>query len=76
MSVDLKVKEYQNWRVKILLIGAALGAAVGLGAAYLFVNQAEEGGDRPEVTAGDGVRLGLLILGLLRQVAALGDGNK
>ena len=72
MSVDLKIKEYQNWRTKTLILGTAMGAVVGLVGAYLFVNQAEEG-TQPEITGGDGVRLGLLILGLLRQVAALGD---
>lgn len=73
MSVDLKVKEYANWRTKVLILGAAMGAVVGLAGAYLFVNQAEKNGDRPEMTAGEGVRLGLLVLGLLRQIAALGE---
>jgi len=36
---------------------------------------ADRSGARPEITGGDGVRLGLLVLGLLRQVAALGEGS-
>jgi hypothetical protein len=28
------------------------------------------------ITAGDGVKLGLLVLGLLRQVGQLGEGEK
>jgi hypothetical protein len=74
-AMDKNIKEVQNWKPKVLLIGAVLGAVVGAGAAYLFATQAEKAGNRPTVTPGDGVRLGLLVLGLLRQVAALGDGS-
>ncbi len=64
-----------NWKPKALILGAVIGALVGLGAAYLFSQQAEKSGTRPEMSAGDGVKLGLLLLGLLRQVAALGEGD-
>ncbi len=69
----IEIEEVENWRPKVLLIGAVLGAVVGLGGAYLFMQQAERAGSRPSISAGDGVRLGLLVLGLLRQVAALGE---
>lgn len=74
MSQELNVQQYQNWQPKILIIATLIGAAIGLLGGYLFVNQAEKYGTQPEVTAGDGVRLGVLVLGLLRQVAALGEG--
>jgi hypothetical protein len=67
------VTEEENWRPKVLIVGAVIGAAVGLGAAYLFSQNAERMGAKPSISSGDGVRLGLLVLGLLRQVAALGD---
>lgn len=76
MSEELNIKQEENWRPKVLVIGAVAGAVIGAYAAYLFVNQAEKFGNKPEVTAGDGVRLGLLVLGLLRQVTALGEGGK
>jgi hypothetical protein len=64
-----------NWKTKALLIGAGVGLVAGLGAAYMLVQRAEKEGGRPEMSAGEGVKLGLLVLGLLRQVAQLGDGN-
>ncbi|MEJ2708753.1 MAG: hypothetical protein P8074_14150 [Anaerolineales bacterium] len=72
-ETELDVKSTDDWKTKALIIGAVIGAAAGAGAAYLFVQQAERSGNKPEVTAGDGVRLALLVLGLLRQVAALGE---
>ena len=64
-----------NWKTKALLIGAGVGLLAGLGAAYMLVQRAEKDGGRPEMSAGEGVKLGLLVLGLLRQVSQLGDGN-
>jgi len=64
-----------NWKTKALLIGAGVGLLAGLGAAYMLVQRAEKDGGRPELSAGEGVKLGLLVLGLLRQVAQLGDGG-
>lgn len=59
-----------NWRAKALIIGGAVGALTGLGAAYLMIQRADE---PPKVGATDGVKLGLLILGLVRQVGELGS---
>jgi hypothetical protein len=59
-----------NWRGRTLLLGGLLGALTGLAAAYLLIRRSEEG--RPKIGAGEGVRLGLLLLGLLRQVTELG----
>ncbi|MEW6567939.1 MAG: hypothetical protein AB1449_07200 [Chloroflexota bacterium] len=64
-----------NWKAKTLLIGMLVGALTGLGAAYLLVRRAEETESRPRLTPGLGMRLGLLVLGLLRQVGRLGEGD-
>lgn len=61
-----------NWKPRVLVIGAVIGAIIGLGAAYLLTQRAADENTPPELSAGDGVKLGLLVLGLLRQVAELG----
>ncbi len=65
-----------NWRTKVLIIGVVVGAAVGAGAAYLYLQRSNDPYEKPNFTTGDGVRLGLLLLGLLRSVAELGNENK
>ncbi|HKZ55833.1 MAG TPA: hypothetical protein VJ123_10155 [Anaerolineales bacterium] len=67
----MEVKD--NWKPKTLLIGGVLGALTGLAAAYLLIQRAQRTGDQPTLGAGEGVRLGLLVLGLLRQVSLLGE---
>ena len=63
----------ESWRSKTLLVGAFLGALTGLVAAYLLVQRAEREETSLDLTAGEGIKLGLLLLGLLRQVAQLGE---
>jgi nitrate reductase gamma subunit len=65
-----------SWKGRALLMGAAVGALTGLGAAYLLVRRAERAGEEPKLSAGEGLRLGLLVLGLLRQVSLLGEGDE
>jgi len=65
----------ESWRTKTLLAGAVLGALVGAGAAYLLIQRAERENVRLQMSAGEGVRLGLLVMGLLRQVSLLGEGK-
>jgi len=69
MNVD------QAWKPKALAVGAAVGALTGLAGAYLLVRRAEAKGGRPRLDPGEGLRIGLLVLGLLRTVALLGDGE-
>jgi len=71
-----KKKDYQgNWQGKTLVLGALIGALVGVGAAYLLVQRAEKEAGSIRLGTGEGIKLGLLVLGLLRQVAQLGDGD-
>lgn len=70
---ELHPEKTENWLPKVLLIGGAIGALIGVAGAYLMAQQAEKEGRPPTVTSGDAVRLGVLVLGLLRSVAALGE---
>ncbi len=58
-----------NWKVKALIIGGLVGALTGIGATYVMVKRSEE---PPDVGPTDGVKLGLLLLGLVRAVGDLG----
>ena len=60
-------------KVKTLIIGTVAGAALGLAGAFLLTRRAQETGTEIAVSTGDGVRLGVMIVGLLRAVAALGE---
>ena len=64
-----------DWRTKALVVGGAFGLLAGLGAAYLYVQSMERSGERASFKMGDGVKIGLLVLGLLRSVGQLGDGK-
>ena len=59
-----------------MVIGAVLGAVLGAGAAYLLVQRAEGEDGKVNVSAGDGLKIGATVIALLRQVAALGDGQQ
>lgn len=59
-----------NWKPKALAIGALAGAVVGALAAYLVIQNTEEDAP-PKITAGQGVRLGVLVFGLLKSIASL-----
>ncbi len=62
-----------NWKTKVLIIGAAIGLLTGLGAAYILVQRAEQQNAQPKLSAGEGVRVGLGVLGLLRMIADIGN---
>ena len=66
----------EQGKLQTLIVSAILGALAGLGVGFLLVKRAEENDGRPTLTAGEGVSLGLMVLGLLRQVAQLGEGDK
>ena len=58
---------------RILLAGALLGAGTGLIAAVLLNRRAEQTESGTAITTGEGLKLGVLVFGLLRAIASLGD---
>ena len=58
---------------KTLFMGAVIGAATGLFAALLLNRRAENNESETALTTGEGLKLGVLLLGLLRAISSLGD---
>ena len=58
---------------RLLLGGALIGAIIGLIAALLLNRRAEKNESETAITAGEGIKLGVLVFGLLRAISSLGD---
>ena len=62
-----------NQQTKVLLIGALAGAATGLVVAMMLQRRAERTGTEISLSTGEGIQLGMMVLGLVRSIAALAD---
>lgn len=58
---------------RTLIFGALIGAVTGLIAAMLLERNAEQHGKGTALTSGEGMKLGVLVFGLLRAISLLGD---
>jgi hypothetical protein len=67
--------DQMNWKTRVMILGGVLGLLSGLAAAYLMVQKAERENTEPQLNAKEGVKLGVLLFGLLREVAQLGEGK-
>ncbi len=65
-----------NRNSRVLLLGALIGAATGLVAALMLQRRAEKTGTEVTISTGEGVQLGVMIMGLLRAISSLGDEDK
>ncbi len=65
-----------NWKAKTLIVGGAIGLVTGLVAAYLFIQRAEHEETHPRLTAGEGVKVGVGVIGLLKLVTDLTNPRK
>lgn len=68
-------EQTNSFKQKALLIGAIGGAVVGLLAAQMYVRSAEqeaaERGEPVSITPAKGLQIGVLVMGLLRQLSNL-----
>jgi hypothetical protein len=67
------MEDNQNWQNKVIIAGAVIGLLTGIGAAYLYVKKAEELSERPKLTTGDGMKLGLGLVGVLKLISEFGN---
>ncbi len=63
--------ESTGWKKKTLLISVGVGALLGVVAGLILVQRSEQTQARPQLTAGDGVKVGLSLLGVLRLLSDL-----
>jgi hypothetical protein len=56
-----------------LIFGALIGAVTGLVAASLLNRRAVKNESSTALTAGEGIKIGMLVFGLLRAISSLGD---
>ena len=71
MSDQSVIPFTEKQRTTALVIGGALGAVIGLAGAFLLVQNAERDQRPISVSPGEGVRLAVLVFGLLRSIATL-----
>jgi hypothetical protein len=58
---------------RVLVLGALIGAATGLVAALMLQRRAQRTGNEITLSAGEGIQLGVMVMGLLRAIATLAD---
>ncbi len=61
---------------RTLILGALIGAFTGLIAAVLLNRRASKNEKSTALTTGDGLKIGVLVFGLLRAIASLSDDDK
>jgi ABC-type Mn2+/Zn2+ transport system permease subunit len=70
-----EIEEYadRTWKLKTLAVGTLIGAVAGLAGAFLLTRRAEKNETTVAVTPTDGIKIGLLVFGLLRSLGKLGE---
>jgi hypothetical protein len=77
MSDDASLEVRANGlKGRAVLMGGLIGAVTGMGVAFLIAQRAERQGGEVSLSTGEGLRLGLLVLGMLRQVADLASPDE
>jgi hypothetical protein len=67
------MSQSESSKSKIFFVGGLLGLLSGLLAAYLFLQRSEQNEKNPSISPGDGVKVGLGVLGVLKLISDLGE---
>jgi hypothetical protein len=73
MSNNEIVAVDQKRKTITLAIGGVAGALIGLAGAYMLVQSAERENEPIEISPSEGIKLAVLVFGLLRSIATLHD---
>lgn len=63
------MSENSKWKTLAFIIGGSAGLITGLAAAFLFIRSREKMEEQPKLTSGEGVKIGMGIVSLLRMIA-------
>jgi len=66
----------ESWKRNALILGGLFGLVAGIIAAYLLIQRAEQSQSELKLSAQDGVKVGISVLSVLKQIADLGSGRK
>ena len=65
-----------DWKTRTMVVGGLLGALAGVGAALLFIRTGESSGaEKPRLEPKAALQIGIGVMGVLRQIASLGEGD-
>lgn len=62
----------KDMKTKTLVLGTIIGALAGAASAFLLIKRAESENTQPKLSPGEGVQLGLGVLGLMRLISGFG----
>lgn len=65
--------ENSKWKTLAFIIGGGAGLITGLAAAYIFIRNRENLEEQPKLSSGEGVKIGLGVVSLLRMIAEGGS---
>jgi len=75
MAKTEEIQRHTPSRTTTLLAGAVIGAIAGIVAAGLVHRRAQKNERDSTLTPSEGIKIGLLVFGLLRTIASLGDDD-
>jgi hypothetical protein len=64
--------EDSSWKARTIIVGVLAGALTGLGAALVLIQRAEQEGEAVQLGTSEGLKVGIGVLGLLRQIGQIG----
>ena len=67
------MNQTSSWKTKTLFVGGVLGLLSGLLAAFLLIQRSQQNEKELNISAGDGVKVGIGVLGVLKLISDLAD---
>jgi len=67
--------ENSNWKTLVLVIGGVAGLLTGLAAAFILIKKREASDGQLSINSGEGFKIGMGIVGLLKQISESGKGR-